>query len=163
MSFISNVHAFNKDLLFDQIPEFVKENKLRTALGLVDPLSTLMTNTLLGRDDEAISSFTGAPSRAQFRSAKAKGIDTSDRKKVDALAHAIGAIFGGKALVGMGGGFGGEQSGFSQIPTPSMGGEQPAGNQAIEKVNLLRMMAELQRQQALRAIEQQRRQFGGPL
>jgi hypothetical protein len=136
MSFISNVHAFNKDLLFDQIPEFVKENELRTALGLVDPLSTLMTNTLLGRDDEAISSFTGAPSRAQFRSAKAKGIDTSDRKKVDALAHAIGAI---------------------------LGGEQPAGIQAIEKVNLLRMMAELQRQQALRAIEQQRRQFGGPL
>lgn len=96
MGWLSDNHAFTKFRASDMWKTF-KDNPWRLFTGF-DPVSTFISNKILGRDDEAFSDFSGGPTGSQFRRAEAQGIDTDARRQAHQVSQIIGSFYGGAAI-----------------------------------------------------------------
>jgi len=133
-----------------------------------------------GASGSGISGFSGLGATGTSTSGTASGFGAlgAPGTAVGGTASGFGALAApGTAAGGTASGFGamGAGGGGSAAPTggnsfmdqlqqqrPSLGGQQQqTGNSALDTVNMIRLMAEIQRLEAQRAVEEQRKRFGG--
>lgn len=81
---------FGKDLL---------ENPTRLLTG-IDPASTKLWNSVLGRDDQPLVNWFGSPGQQYYDQARLEGIDTGAANKFHAVADTIAGIYGANGLAG---------------------------------------------------------------
>lgn len=113
MSWFGDVLSFEgfhgKDLLKN-----IWEHPQRLLTG-VDPISTKISNTVLGRNDKPLVDQMGGATGDDYRKAEAAGINTSAGKGMQNLAHVVAAIeaggYGMDSLGGLGGGAAGAGEG----------------------------------------------------
>jgi hypothetical protein len=70
----------------------------------IDPLSTKISNTLTGQDNEPLVNMFGSPDQQYYDRAAAEGIDTSAGQKFHDAADVVAGIFGANGLSNVAGG-----------------------------------------------------------
>src|SRR3972149_2401609 len=84
---------FGKDLL---------KHPTRLLTG-IDPLSTKISNTVLGRDDKPMVNMTGSPDEQYYAKAEAEGVDTGAARKFHKVADNVAMAIGAQGLAGVAG------------------------------------------------------------
>lgn len=112
-----------------------KDNPIRLAVGSVDPASTKLWNTILGRDDKPLTNAFGSPTKDNYRSAEARGVDTRGARDFFRIGDSIAGFYGGgAALNGLGnipGSVGNGATAAGGLETfPVTGGNAPLGSAA---------------------------------
>lgn len=102
MSFLKKLLGFENSFSSDFTKDIFK-HPTRLLTG-IDPLSTKISNGLLGRDDEALVNMFGSPGQQYYDSAEAKGIDTGAGQGFHKVADGVAGIFGAAGLAGIGAG-----------------------------------------------------------
>lgn len=106
MSWFGNVLGFEKFHTQDLLKN-VWEHPQRLLTG-VDPISTRISNAILGRQDKPLVDQMGGATGDDYRKAEAAGIDTSAGKGLQNVAHVVAALaaagYGASALGGAGAG-----------------------------------------------------------
>jgi hypothetical protein len=105
-------NSFTKNLGSD-----ILSNPTRLLTG-VDPASTKVWNTVLGRDDPALVNWFGSPGQQYYEQAEQEGIDTGAAQQFHSIADTIAGIYGANGLAGSLG-FGG--AGSASGPTNTSG------------------------------------------
>lgn len=155
----------------------IKDNPERAFLGALDPASTKMWGSVLGKDWDPAVSMTGGATQDQFNRAEQQGIDTGPSRNMGAVADTISSIWGGNAAMGALGGLGsGGSSGglYSEAATgPSQGGwygnvetggvSQGGLLDRLDPETLKQMSQMMQQQQGQQQQEQQQGQQLAPL
>jgi hypothetical protein len=93
---ILGFEAFN----LKSIGKKIKDNPLRLLYGGIDPASTKVWNTALGRDDEPLVDQWGGASADTYSKAEAAGIDTKAGHNMHRGARVIASMVMGNALGG---------------------------------------------------------------
>lgn len=115
-----------------QVWEGIKEDPWRLLTGF-DPLATMISNAVLGRDDEPLGDWFGGPTTDQLRSGR---YDRGEHKAANDMKVMIpllvGGILGGGAIAGGaaggaggGAGGGGGFSAFGEVGIGGIGNSQP--------------------------------------
>lgn len=73
----------------------------------IDPLSTKISNTVLGRHDKPLVNMTGSPDEQYYGRAEAEGVDTADARKFHKVADTVAMTIGAQGLAGVAGRLGG--------------------------------------------------------
>lgn len=89
---------FTKDIL-------KKPTRLLTG---IDPLSTKISNKLLGRDDKALVNMLGSPDEQYYERAAAEGVDVSAGRQFHKVADTVAGIYAANGLAGAIGGTAGQ-------------------------------------------------------
>lgn len=108
MGFLSNLVGF-ENLFSKNITKDVLHNPTRLLTG-IDPASTKVWNTVLGRDDQPLVNVYGSPGQQYYDQAKAEGIDTGAAQQFHGVADKIASYYGMKGLSNIGGGAAGAGS-----------------------------------------------------
>ncbi len=103
--------------------DMAKDQPWRFVTGSFDPINTAVFNKVLGRDDEAISDWTGGPTQKEWQSASDAGINIGPRQDAHAISQIIGAFYGGQALGGLAGGAAGGGAGAASGPGAAASGQ----------------------------------------
>jgi len=98
MGFLSNLFGFQNSFTKNLGGDILK-NPTRLLTG-VDPASTKLWNSVLGRDEPAMVNWFGSPAQQYYDRAQTEGIDTDAARKFHAVADTIAGIYGGNGVAG---------------------------------------------------------------
>lgn len=98
-------NSFSKNFTKDT---FDKPSRLLTG---IDPASTKVWNTVLGRDDKPLVNVYGSPGQQYYDQAQADGIDTAPAQAFHSVADKVAGFYGMQGISGIGGGAAGATSG----------------------------------------------------
>jgi len=108
MGFLSKLvgfeNSFSKNFTKDI---FSKPTRLLTG---IDPASTKVWNTVLGRDDKPLVNVYGSPGQQYYDQAQAAGIDTGAAQQFHSIADKVASFYGTQGVSGIGGGAAGATS-----------------------------------------------------
>lgn len=147
MSGLSDILKF-EGFNLKEIARKIKKDPERLLIGGIDPASTKLNNTLLGRDDEPLVDQWGGASSDTYGKAEAAGINTKPGKSMHRLARAIaGSIAGGYGLSQLGG----SAAAGAGNGGPQQAGTSEGGLSAMDKIRVLQsIMPNPQQQQPTR-------------
>jgi len=94
VKFFKNALSFEKESL-SYIVKLVKEDPERIFIGAIDPFSSKVWGTLLGKDYEPLINQMGGPTQANFENAAAKGVDIGPASALHTAASMIASFYAG--------------------------------------------------------------------
>ena len=94
LKFFKKILKFEKSNL-KYMFDLIKKDPERLLIGAIDPLSTGLWNTILGKDYDPIVDQLGGATKGSYQFAEARGIDTGPGQTMQGVAHLIAAFYAG--------------------------------------------------------------------